>query len=381
MRILYDGRLILNQPSGLSRYSLRLIQSLLEIDRRNEYVILFDAKLNRHHPLHRLKRFENAHFIPSEFPALGPLHQLSFPLIQQDIKADLYHYPHFDFPFLAKFPALVVTIHDLQYVKYPKFYVGASRLKYLYTYAITWIALKKVSQVVTVSRNTLQDIMTLFPGTPRNKLQVIYQGVDPIFFARKDPNRVKQVLSSYGIESRYFLFVGAIRPHKNVTFLIESFSKLVSKIPDHDLVICGNPYPGYTEPIDLVSKLKLRDKVKFIGHVPDQDLVYFYQGATCLIYPSLYEGFGLPVLEAMACGIPVIASRAASIPEAVGEAGILIDPRNIEELIEAMISITIDYELRTSLVEKGLSRSRLFSWKRTAQQVLDLYEKLVEATQ
>ena len=375
MKICYDARLVLNRETGVSRYTRCLIEHLLKIDSENKYIVLVNATLAKDHPLWRLRHYPNVQIRPMRTPRMGLGHYLWFLFAQTGIDADVSHYPHFDLPFFWKSVKQVVTIHDLQYIKYPDFFVGLPRLKSFYTRVATKLTLLRADQVISDSKTTAKDI-TMIYKYPESRISVVYLGIDPIFLKRYDPVEIQRTLSRYGITCPYFLFVGQQRPHKNLLTLIKSFSKVVTNLPNHKLVIIGSVYKGYTEPQEMVTRLGLQDKVKFIEYVSDEDLAHFYNGATSLVYPSLYEGFGLPILEAMACGTPVITSNVAAIAEIAGESAFLVEPTNVDQLAEAMLSVATDQQLRSSLVEKGLQHSRKFTWERAAHQTLEVYRRV-----
>jgi glycosyltransferase involved in cell wall biosynthesis len=374
MKICYDARVVLNRKTGVSRYAWQLIEHLLKIDRENEWVVLVNPALVEHHPLWQLRRYPNVQIRLMRTPRMGIAHYLWFLFAQTSIDADVYHYPHFDLPFLWKSVKQIVTIHDLQYVKYPDFFVGLSRLKSVYTRIATKLALLRADRVISVSKTTAKDIQRIYKY-PESRISVIYEGVDPTFLKHYDSAEILQTLSRYRITRPYFLFVGQQRPHKNLPTLIKSFSKVVANLPNHALVIIGSGYKGYKEPQEMVARLGLQDRVRFIEYVSDEELAHFYSAATSLVYPSLYEGFGLPLLEAMACGTPVITSNVAAMAEIAGENAILVEPTNVDQLAEALLSVATDQRLRSSLIEKGLQHSRKFTWEQAAHQTLEIYRQ------
>ena len=372
MRICYDARLVLNWQTGLSRYSYRLIEFLLRVDDKNEYVVLANARLRPDHPLRHLDQ-DNAVVEFVNVPGFGIQHQLLFPLVEWNIECDVYHYPHFDFPILSSLPGSVRSSMDMKYLRHPRFLSKWHRLKSLYARYVVSIGLKKVKRVIAISESTKRDIVDIFGCSP-NQIEAIHLGCDTGFSSAHDENEARKVLARYGILGEYFLFAGANRPHKNLVRLVRAFSRIADDLPDHVLVIIGSRYSGYTEPQETVTKVGLQDRVRFLGHIPDEELVHFYVSAVSFVFPSLYEGFGLPILEAMACGTPVISSNVTSMPEIAGDAAILVDPMDVADLAEAMRTVALDSKLRQTLIEKGMRRAKDFSWERTARRVLAVYE-------
>jgi glycosyltransferase involved in cell wall biosynthesis len=239
------------------------------------------------------------------------------------------------------------------------------------------VSARKALKIIAISENTKKDIMDCF-GIEDEKIRVIYLGVDRQFSPQPDPNEA-DVLSKYNLPSGYILNVGTLEPRKNLLRLINAYKMVAStREPVPKLVIVG--WQGWrNEDLGkLVRESGLADQVVLVGYVPDDDLPTLYRNATVFVYPSLYEGFGLPPLEAMACGTPVITSNVSSIPEVVGDAGILIDPYNTTEIARAIASVLNNEELRESLRTSGLVRSRLFNWDKTARETLKLYQEVIE---
>jgi glycosyltransferase involved in cell wall biosynthesis len=239
------------------------------------------------------------------------------------------------------------------------------------------VSARKASKIIAISENTKKDIIDYF-RIDEEKIRVIYLGVDRQFSPQPDTNEVG-VLSKYNLPRGYILSVGTLEPRKNILRLINAYKMVASTgEPVPKLVIVGGQGWRNEDLGKLVRESGLADRVVLVGYVPDEDLPTLYRNAAVFVYPSLYEGFGLPPLEAMACGTPVITSNISSIPEVVGDAAILIDPYNTTEIAQAIASVLNNKELRDRLKMNGLVRSNLFSWDKTARETLKLYQEVIE---
>ena len=261
----------------------------------------------------------------------------------------------------------VVTVHDITPLLFPDLHPHASELVF-FRYFLP-LALRRSRAVIAVSRSTKEDLVNFY-RLPAEKIHVTYEGYDAQLFRPCDDTG--GVRSSYGL-GHYIHYCGNILPHKNLARLIRAFGLIASEIP-HVLVLQGRhtPYTAYLEA--LARELKLEDRVVFLGYVPLRDLPYLYSGACVFVTVSLSEGFGLPPLEAMACGTPVVAAKASSLPEVVADAGILVDPNDTDEIAEALLRVIKNPELRAELSRKAVERAALFSWNRTAAETLEVLQ-------
>jgi glycosyltransferase involved in cell wall biosynthesis len=236
--------------------------------------------------------------------------------------------------------------------------------------------LKKATKIVTISENSKRDLLSFFPLPPA-KVEVIYLAADPSFHPVDDQRLLEKVREKYGIRGPFILNVNVLEPRKNIQSLLSAYALLKkSKMCPHRLVIAGGKGWGYQKLFEQATHLRLENDVLFIGHVPDEDLNVLYNLADVFVFPTLYEGFGLPVLEAMACGCPVVASRRASLPEVVGDAGILFDPLDIKGLASLLDHVLSCRAVREELRGKSLQRARMFSWEKAATQTKELFENI-----
>ncbi len=277
-------------------------------------------------------------------------------------------------PVIAACPT-VVTVHDLSFVRFPAAFRAMNRL---YLQTMTRRSVFRASRVITDSESTRRDLVRLW-GVPADRVSVAYPGVEPAY-QPASPDRVEAFRRKKGLPRRYVLFLGTLEPRKNVTGAVEAFARWARTANTRDvwLIIAGAKGWRYQAIFARVQELGLTDRVRFPGYIPAAELPDWYRAAELLIYPSLYEGFGLPPLEAMACGTPVITSNTSSLPEVVGDAALLVDPYDVEAIADALARLLEDAELRRQLREAGLQRARLFSWERTARETIAAYRLALE---
>ncbi|MCP4424064.1 MAG: glycosyltransferase family 4 protein, partial [Chloroflexi bacterium] len=262
----------------------------------------------------------------------------------------------------------VVTVYDLSFMHFPEAFPAAQRL---YLTSQTRHACRRASRVIAISESGRQDIRRFF-GTPQERIDVVYPGVDGAY----RPLPLEDVVAfrrRQGLPERFILHVGTLQPRKNISTLIEAFSQTAPR--DAALVLAGGKGWLFDEIFGQVKALGVQDRVRFTGYVPDEDLPLWYNAASLLVFPSLYEGFGMPVVEAMACGTPVAASDASSIPEAAGEAALLFNPQDVAELGDRIMAVLRDPYLAATMREKGLKQAQKFSWQRAGRETAVVYRK------
>jgi glycosyltransferase involved in cell wall biosynthesis len=300
--------------------------------------------------------------------------QLRAPVALRQEQIDVLHGMAFVVPLLSPCPT-VVTVLDLSFLRFPEAFKGFKRA---YLTLMTRLSVRRAAKVIAISESTRQDVIELL-GVPPERVVRIYCGTDPRF--RPLPaDEVAAFRQEKGLPSRFVLFLGTIEPRKNAVTLIEAFAALIAaerrQTEDLQLVLAGGR--GWlAEPVYArVEELGLQDRVRFAGYVPESEKTLWYNAATCFCYPSLYEGFGLPPLEAMACGVPVVTSNVSSLPEVVGEAALTVDPLDSAALCEALRHVLVDRVLRIELSALGPARARLFSWSEAARQTADVYRRV-----
>lgn len=355
MKIAIDTQTTLGQKTGFGSYVKNLVENLKRIDPNDEYILI---RPDTGEDLSVPKRFI--------------WDQVTFPKIARKNKVDILHQPCFSAPLFYK-GRIVVTCHDLIPTRYPENLPLASRLFFSKWMTFSYRAAK---MIITDSEYTKKDIISVLKIS-EEKIRVIHLAVSDEFRPIKSSQEKARVQKRYKIGLRYFIDVGTLEPRKNLPFLVRAFAIAAKKIPEN-LVIIGKRGWYYAGLFELVKLLKLENRVIFTGYADEADLPALYSGATALTFPSLYEGFGLTPLEAMACGVPVIASNTSSIPEVVGSAGILLPPKNEEIWAKEMVRISQDEDLANRLTAAGLEQAKKFSWEKTARETTEVYKEVME---
>jgi glycosyltransferase involved in cell wall biosynthesis len=369
MRIGIDARLVYYSRAGITQYILRLIQGLAESDRENEFFILQSRK-------DKSIIVDKANFkrVSLWTPSHHRLEQVALRVEISGLDLDVLHSPDFIPPFHRNCKS-IITIHDLAFLVYPHFLTKESA-RY---YGQIDQAVKRTDHIIAVSESTKQDTIRLL-GAPAHKITVIYESANPIYRPVNDQEILEQTKSKYHLTGDFILFVSTIEPRKNLPTLLKAYRQLLDSYKaDVKLVVVGRRGWLSEKVFALVDELKLADDILFLGRVPIEDLLYLYNAAQLLVQPSFYEGFGLPPLEAMACGTPVVVSNVSSLPEVVGDAGLLVDPEDVSELTVAIWRVLTDEALRADLIAKGFKRARCFSWEKTALQTLELYQRVAQS--
>jgi glycosyltransferase involved in cell wall biosynthesis len=290
----------------------------------------------------------------------------AFPALARRQGAALAHLHYFVSPRLPC-PA-VVTVHDISYARAPELFSRRDRA----LLRLVRGSVRRAARVIAVSEFTRSDLCDLYRLDPEHVV-AIPNGVSAHF--RPLPAAGARVRERFGLDGPYVLCVGALQPRKNVPRAVEAFARLGPAAQDCALVVAGGDRRGRAEVLDTVQRVRLNGRVHLLGHVDEDDLPALYSGARALVFPSLYEGFGLPALEAMACGTPVVASRTTGLAEAVGDAGLTVDPRSADDLAEALARALTDDALRERLIAAGKARAAAFSWARTARSTADVYRE------
>lgn len=372
MRIGIDARMYSTEFTGIGRYVYELVKHLATVDDKNEYVLFMNEP--EYSKFEESKRFKKVLVKAKHYSVKE---QLGYLWALKRAKLDLMHFTHFNAPILYRKPS-VVTIHDLTLSFFPGKKMNSAFYRFAYNLVLK-SAVKNARKVIAVSENTKADLMDI-AQTPSSKIDVIYEGVGEEFGPRGDSEYQESVLRKYSIARQFLLYTGVWRGHKNLVNLIKAFA-LLREGPeafDMQLVITGEEDPYYPEVKRTVKELDLEHHTVYTGMVPEKELIALYQSATAYVFPSLYEGFGLPPLEAMRCGTPVIASKSSCIPEICGEASALyFDPYDPEDISNCIRKALLDETLRKELRECGLRHSLKFSWEKMAEQTLKVYTEAV----
>lgn len=364
MRIGIEITAAVRQGGGIGRYVREMIRALAKSDAANRYQLFFASPNPVPFPLFPLPSNFSTRHLPFHDIWLARLwHRAQFPINVEWItgEIDLYHAPDFTLP--PTRARSVLTVHDLSFARDPD---SAAPTLRAYLDKVVPRSVKRATHIIAVSQATKNDLVELY-DTPQEKISVIYEGVDEKFKPTNDASKIK----TYGVGDKpYILSVSTIQPRKNFKRLIQAFAQLPT---DFELVIAGGKGWMYDDIFAEAEKEGVRGRVRFIGFVPDDDLPALYSHAAMFAYPSLYEGFGLPLLEAMACGTPTLASNVSCLPEVAGGAAVTASPYDVDSLAEGLKHTLVN---RDELIQKGFARASQFKWEAAARQLIDLYESL-----
>jgi len=367
MRVAIDARKL--HDFGIGTYIRNLLRHLARIDHDTEYVLLCgEADLGVAAQLG-----PNFRGVLEPSPNYSIREQIHVPWVLRRERPDLYHAPHYVLPAAINCSS-VVTIHDCIHLMFPQYL--PNRMAYAYARAQMWTAAHRSNCVLTVSDASKRDILHLF-NIPPEKIVVVYNAIDSHFSVTPPLDAIARVRERYQLDHRFVLYVGNIKPHKNLVRLIESFSELRARqLEDVKLLIIGDEISKLPALRHAVHRHKLHKHVRFLGYVPDDQLAVLYRLAAVFVFPSLYEGFGLPPLEAMASGTPVVVSNVSSLPEVVGDAAVLVDPHDIDSIVDGLHSVLTNPARAEDMRRKGLERAREFSWERSVARTLEVYRRI-----
>ena len=366
MRIGIDARIVHYARGGIRNYVLRLLDALAQLDWDTNYYVLHSRK--ERNPFLPGTNFRS---VDCWTPAHHRLERWALGVEVARLGLDLLHTTDF-IPPAWGFRRSVVTVHDLNFLHYPQFLTAESR-RY-YNQQIGW-AVRRADHILADSHATKSDLVSLL-DVPVEKVTVVHLAADPAF-RPLSASDVRRTVASYGLGPGYVLAVGTLEPRKNLPGLLKAYRLLLDgDVTTAPLALVGGKGWPYDEVFDLVDVLRLGNHVRFLHDVPDADLPALYNGAGVLATPSFYEGFGLPALEAMACGTPVVVADRASLPEVVGEAGLLVDPDEPEDIARALSRVLTDESLRSRMQKLGLVQAGNFTWERAGQATLAVYRQV-----
>ncbi len=369
MRIAFDARKY--RDFGIGTYIRNILGQLARMDRSTEYVLF--CKPQDQEALSTLG--PNFRPVVETAGLYSIAEQVRIPMALRREHIDLFHAPHYVLPPLIQCRS-VVTIHDVIHLLFPQYLPG--RLAYAYARASLWAAAKRADRILTVSETSKHDILRRFKVSAE-KITVIYNAIDERFNVRPSDEQVQRVRERYQLDQQFVLYVGNIKPHKNLERLIDAFDRLRrSGFDQLRLLIIGDEISKYPALRRAVHRHKLHKFVRFLGFVPIETLAVLYRLAAAFVFPSLYEGFGLPPLEAMASGTPVVTSSVSSLPEVVGDAALLVDPYDPEAIAEGMRRVLTDPQLRATLCARGRARVQQYSWQQSIERVHEIYFEILQ---
>jgi glycosyltransferase involved in cell wall biosynthesis len=375
--VAFDARYVNDRYHGIGRHAYNLLDALTRLDPGRRYLAYY-------HPGYRNTRFNmetlrgrsNVELRPIRLPLYLPSEQLVWPILLARARVDLFHSPYVVLPFLARI-RLIMTVHDLVFELHPE-YRPRSYLQRFYR-PVTQLGIQRADLVLTVSESTGRDVQAYY-RINRASIHVIGNAVDSTFQRASDPACLAAMRKRYSLPKRFILTVGAGRPHKNIETLVEAFARLDPSLAP-TLVIAGEHDPRFPDGVSArIQAHGIASRVVRPGMIREDDLPVVYSLADVFVFPSLVEGFGLPPLEAMACGTPVIASTAPAVSEAVGDAALAFDARDPEQLAAVLSRALTDATLRTTLSRRGTERVQAFTWERVARETLQAYASIEAAT-
>ena len=370
MRIVIDVRHL--QDFGIGTYIRNLLRALAAAGSQDQFQLVArpaDAAELADLPA-------NFSVVPYALTDRDLVNDLNFPLFLTRLRADLFHMPLNTVPVLMPRP-YVVTVHDLSSLLFPE----RSDLRGALHELRYRRGLERAEQVIAVSAATRRDVQQVL-GIPESRIRLIHNALDPVFLAGAEgvtDDQVQSTLERYSIHYPYVLYAGTIRPQKNIPRLVEAFAVLRGELENDPryanlrLVVIGDEISRYPEVRRAMNQSRVAAAVRFLGFVPIGVLRAFYRAAELFAFPSLYEGFGLPPLEAMACGTPVVTSNVSSLPEVVGDAAVMVNPENVFEIARGMREVLTNQDLRQELIRKGRAQLARFSWEENARETLAAY--------
>lgn len=364
MRIGIDARKL--HDGGIGTYIRNLLRQLARLDQDTEFVLL--CRPNDVQAIRTLGR--NFRPVIESAGNYSVAEQIKIPLALRRERVDLFHEPHYVLPPLVPCPS-VVTIHDCIHLMFPQYLPNRLALRYAKTSLA--LAARRATRVLTVSETSKHDIIRFF-GTDPARIDVIHNAFDERFGVEPKEEDVVRVRERYQLHDEFALYAGNVKPHKNLERLLEAFQMVRDRGLDHlRLVLIGDDISKYASLRRAVHRLNLHKYVRFLGYLPEETLAVMYRLAGVFVFPSLYEGFGLPPLEAMASGTPVVTSNLSSLPEVAGDAAELVDPYDPQAIADGIYRVLTDGDLRRELRRRGLARARQFSWETSVRRVREIY--------
>ncbi len=396
MRIGIDCRTILHpekgEGAGLGHYTYQLVRHLLKIDKRNTYFLFFDRSVQKR----RLDKFKQKNVLIRFFPFLQYKNlmpeSLSNLLVNATLdreKLDVFHSPDISLPHSYQ-GAGIITVHDLAFYKFPELtFPEKSRL----LKTIVPNVLKEAKKIIAVSKSTAKDLQEIF-NLDAKKIEIIYHGIDQRFFKKRTLSEIKKVKKKYNIQKNYLFFLGTLESRKNIMRIIEAYERFRDRLiqplsntgskikinqnifSKYQLVLVGAEGHDFKKIKTKIADSDYKNDIILPGYIEADDLGTLFSGASLFVFPSLYEGFGLPILEAMAKEVPIVSSNISSIPEVAKNAAILVDPYNVAQIAQAIYVLLGDKNLQKKLIAKGQIRVKNFTWEKCARKTLNVYKNL-----
>lgn len=374
MKILIDFTQIPLQKVGVGVYALNLVKEIAKLDYENRYYIIIQ---DDEHSLDDIEN-QNFKFILVQSKIFRKLifrfflEQFIIPYIAIRDNINIIHSLHYSIPLFATGVKRIVTIHDMIFFKFPQYH---ELIKKYYFRFFTRLSAKLADRIIAISESTKKDFLAI-AGAKKDKVVLIYLGKENWSHCTFTSEKIEFIKDKYGIKGQYLLFIGTIEPRKNLVKLIDAFKKLLKAEKKYQLVIVGKRGWGYKEIYRKIDDHGLGDEIIFTGFVEEVDKPYIIKGSKIFIYPSLYEGFGIPVLEALTLGVPTITSNVSSMPEIAGNAAFLVDPTDEKAIYSAIKQLLSNQKLYLNYNKRSIIQANKFSWAKTASQTIELYRSL-----
>ncbi len=355
------------QTSGIPMYVRSLLEALAMIDQKNEYILYAHKDFDYPMPGGNFRKRSGA---VTRYGSLWM--QAELPLWLTQDKVDIFWGTQHILPLLmSRRIKAILTVHDLVHYVFPE---TMKRRNFLINKYIIPPSIHRTDAVVAISNWTLSDVKKYL--APKNKImEVVHQGVGRPIFPRNRVVAKEKIKEHYGLEGPFLLTVGTFEPRKNIAGLFKAFSLIADKIP-HRLAVVGQKGWKNQNIISEIQESKIKDRIHLLGYVPDEILPDVYSAADVFVFPSLYEGFGFPPLEAMACAVPVVASNVSSIPEVVGDAAMLVNPYDPPDIARGILKVVTDLSYRQEIIMKGITQASKFTWNKTAEHMLEIFERV-----
>lgn len=374
MRIIIDARAVGGRSDGMSNYVRHLVIALLRLDQVNDYVLLLHQAFAEELTTRSLLDRSNVRPVVTAIPFMGPRQQVQVPPLLRGLPpADVYHYPHFDMPWFAHARS-VVTVFDLNQFHFTGYFDSWRLLKRGYSLTTTAFSLAKARRIITISQATKQRLLARFAWLDPQKVTVTYFGLNERFLTPPKEEDVEAFRQRYRLgHGRYLLYVGTARPHKNLSRVLEAYRRLRRQMAAPPTLLIVGPPDKDGALGRMISALRVDGAVVQLGYLPDEELVLAYRVAEALAFCSLSEGFGMPLLEAMASEVPVVTSQSGATAEIAGGSAVLVDPLSADSIAGGLFRILTSQELRRQCIARGCETVRRFTWEDTARKTLEVY--------
>lgn len=360
----------LNEIGGINVYTKNVIENLLEIDRKNDYVFLY----NSDSLIGTYSKYENVKELVIEKKNKFLWDQFYIPRIIRTEKIDIIFNPKLSIPLFTS-AKKVLTMHGLEQFACPSAFKLYDNI---YAHIMMPLFCRSAHSIIVMTNIGKKDLIKYLKAKSE-KIEVIHESYHKRFEVKKNPEKLLEIKQKYNLPEKFILFVGGLAPLKNFKNIIRAFN-IVRKKTSVKLIIAGFKRFKYAKDLELIDRLQLQNDIIILGFVPDDDLPYLYNLAQCFVFPSLYEGFGIPVLEAQACGCPVVSTKTGATPEVSGGAAILVNPYSHREIAQAIYDILTEEDLKENLVKAGIENVKKYTWLKTSEKTLQLFEKISQSS-